>query len=136
MPIARQLWHLYFVQNCRHTRPAPKNKFVVIVHTDNAALGCLINSNLTNWLRNNPHMLVCEVNILASEHSALSYDSYVDCQDLYPFLDSELTSDRGVVSQQARIDILNAIAKCPTIATKHKNAILTRENWPPKPQNP
>jgi hypothetical protein len=129
----RQLWHIYFVKNCRHAKPLPKDKLVVIVHIDATALGCFINSGISNWLRSRPNLLNCEASILAQEHRAcLTYDSVVDCQDLYSFHDGELAQDRGLVSARAKVSILKAIGNCPTVPLKYKTAILIREEQTPK----
>jgi len=132
MPSSAQLWQVYHVTNCRHTSP-PKDKFVVIVHIDGNALGVFINTRISSWIQARPNLIVCETTISAAEHPFLNYDSWVDCQDLYPYTDAELVSGRGIVSETAKCSILNAIHLCPKLERKYKNAILARENWSPIP---
>jgi hypothetical protein len=115
------------VEKCFHTKPLPKDKFVVIAHFDQNAMGLLINTRVTDWLRRHPHLLACEATILAAEHKFLKYDSYVDCQDIFPFHEWELTGHRGEVSPHAKLAILAAIRDCPTIVRKYKTAILNRD---------
>ncbi len=135
MPSPSQLWHVYHVENCRHTRP-PKNKYVVIVHIDTTAYGCLINSTIHPWVSvYHPELMVCEADFPGLQHRGIKYDSYVDCKDIFPFFDTELVSDRGEISADVKAAILNAILQCPMIPGKYKTAILTRENWPPPAQN-
>ncbi len=132
MPSSGQLWHIYHVENCRHTKPHPKPKYVVIVHVDGEALGCFINSILSQWLQDRPYMLVCEVVIPGLNYSGINHDSFIDCQQFYPFNDSELVDSRGLLSDELKTAVLNAIANCPTLPVKYKKAILSRENWPPE----
>jgi len=131
MPALEQLWRIYFVKDCRHTLPDPKDKYVIATHIDGDTLGFLINSQITPWVQRRPHLLVCEAPILAQQHSILRHDSIVDCRSLYPFTDDELTVHKGMVSAQAKSDILKAIAQCPVLLEKHKIAILARETSPP-----
>jgi hypothetical protein len=127
MPPDVQLWHIYFVANCRHTSPHPMDKLVVVVHIDGNAWGCLINSVVREWIRKRSDLLVCEAAILENEHACLTHDSFVDCRTLHEFSASELTADRGEISPQAKQAVLNAIRDCRTIETKYKKAILARE---------
>lgn len=132
MPSSGQLWHIFHVLNCRHTRD-PKNKFVVIVHIDGDALGCLINSRVSNWIQKRPWMHICEATVAGLTYPGINHDSFADCQALYPFFDRELHDDRGLLRPQEKVAILTAIAKCPTIEEKYRKAILLREKWPPDP---
>ena len=120
------LWHVYHVRNCRHTRPNPKDKFVVIVHIDSNPRGFLINSQISNWLQNRPKLLVCQARIQAQDAPFLSHDSYVACHDLYEFFNDELTNSRGPIDLQTKNAILQAVKTCPTIEQKYKNIILTQ----------
>ncbi len=84
-----KLWHVYFAPRCNHVRPYPKDKFVVVVHIDKNAMGFLINSKISDWLRKRPDLLTCEASILVEQHPFLDHDSYVDCRDIYEFFEWE-----------------------------------------------
>lgn len=71
-------WDVFYLF-CKHTKPHPKNKFVVIVCFENIPMGFLINSQVNEFVKNRPSLLRCEVKILQQDHAFLSYDSYVDC---------------------------------------------------------
>jgi hypothetical protein len=126
MPVKAKLWHIYLAENCFHTDP-PKDKYVVISHIDESIMGFLINSKITPWLSRHPNLVVCEAVITAQGHSFLKYNSFVDCQKIYPFYDWELTRHVGEVSPNAKLSILQALSVCPTLERKYKTAILSRD---------
>jgi hypothetical protein len=101
------------------------------VHIDSVAYGCFINSNISQWLQARPNLLVCEVSIPGLNYHGINHDSWVDCQELYEFTDSELNERIDVVSDTLKEDILNAIHLCPKLPRKYKAAIAQRENWRP-----
>ena len=118
------VWRIYHVENCSHTRPAPKDKFVAIVCRDLKLMGFLINSNVNRYIQKHPDLLACQAIIEASNHSCLGHDSYVDCVDLYSFEDAELADGRDPISKQARAKIEKAVANSKTIETRYKKLIL------------
>jgi hypothetical protein len=127
MPTAAKLWHVYLVPECQYTKP-PKSKYVVVVYVDTDAWGFLVNSNIIDFIRSQPDLLVCEAEIYLKGHSRwLKYDSYVDCRLIFPFSDAELKYDQGLVTTEARQNILKAIDLCEALEEKFRLAILQRE---------
>jgi len=120
-------WRIYLVEKCRHTRPVPKDKLVVIVCRDEdlTSLGFLINSGIHRYIRNRPHLLACQALIEASQHRCLNLDSYVDCADLYGFEDAELVDERDLVSTNAKAEIKRAVMNSVTITRHDKKLILS-----------
>lgn len=119
-----QPWHIYHIADCRHARPAPKDKFVVVVCKDSKYMGFFINSAIHPFIQNQPELLAAEASIDAANHSCLSKDSYVDCNDLYAFEDFELQNDRGAVSLESKKRIQEAVSKAMTIAKHFKDLIV------------
>lgn len=124
--MAIAIWQIYFVPKCRHARPLPKDKFVVIVGIDTKPLGFLINTIINDWFKKDASRLASQANTLASEHSTLSYDSFVDCWELFEFDETELTQPQGTVSKTAKLSIKAAVGKSKTLIPKHK--ILIRDS--------
>jgi hypothetical protein len=122
-------WSIYFIPNCAHTDP-PKDKYAVIACIDKNPMGFLINSRITPWLQKHHGLLVCDPQIRASEHSFLKHDSFVDCQMIYEFFDWEIERKVGLISKQAKADILKAIHDCPSLERRYKKLILSNENYP------
>lgn len=96
---------------------------MVIVCVDTKPLGFLINSEIREWLKKDPDRLAAQANVLASEHSALNYDSFVDCWEIYEFEEAELTQARDPVSRTAKLSIKAAVAKSKTVEQKYKTMI-------------
>jgi len=116
-------WEVFYVPSCRHTKPTPKPKFVVIVYVNLSPHGFLINSIINNFILNRSYLLPCEAQILASQHSFLNYDSYVDCREIFMFDESELIDTRGILSSDAKEAVINAVNACPVLENIHKTRI-------------
>jgi len=127
-----EIWHIYHVQECRHARPCPKNKYVAIVCRDLTPMGFLINSSIHQYIQNRSELLICQAPIEKANHKCLSRDSYVDCIDLYPFGDTELIEDGGPISEQATARIKEAVNNSKTIEVRYKKLILGKTKHSPK----
>ena len=126
--MATELWQVYYVVSCRHAKPVPKNKFVVIVGFDeNQPLCMFINSKINNFIKNRPYLLDCQTTITQAKNPFLSYDSYVDCQEAFVFSDGELTDLRGTISEETIENIFSAVSVCDVIKGKHKAIILSAQ---------
>jgi hypothetical protein len=119
-------WHVYFVAHCRHAKPQPKDKFVVIMCIDSDPCGFFVNSKINQYIYNNAYLLPCEVKLSSTYHSFLAYDSWLDCRDIYRFYQTELTQYRGIVHQSARQDILSGVKNCKVLAKRYKRLIATQ----------
>lgn len=116
-------WEIFHVKSCRHAKPDPKDKFVLIAYTDPFPHGFFINSKISNYIANRSYLLSCEAVILSSQHSFLVRDSYVDCREMFPFSNDELTDSRGLSSSDGQTSVLKAAASCPVLEQVHKNRI-------------
>lgn len=117
-------WYIYHVQNCTHAKPLPKNKYVAIVCKDLKFMGFLINTEIRPYVKNRPHLLICQAVIEKSNHHCLSRDSYVDCTTLYPFEDSDLLERHDNISKQAKAEIQKAVTNSKTIEKRYRELIL------------
>jgi len=117
-------WEIFYVRSCRHTKPSPKDKFVLIAYIDPSPYGFLINSKINNYIQNRDYLLCCEAEIIASEHDFLNYNSYVDCTAAFPFNAGELISSRGFLSDAGQAEVIKAVGLCPVLERIHKNRIL------------
>ena len=87
-------------------------------------MGFLINSTISKYIQNRPHLLICQALIEESNHKCLSCDSYADCIDLYEFEDAELIEDYDPISKQAMARIKEAVKNSKTIEVRYKKLIL------------
>lgn len=124
-----QQWQVYYVPNCRHALPSPKNKYIVVAHIDiGIPHGFFINSNVNAYVRKNNNLFPCQAQILSTEHTFLSHDSWVDCQHLYEFTVSELTNLQGTLSDAAINYVLAAVQRCPVLLPSQKQVIVAQNN--------
>ena len=127
MPAIQQ-WQVYHVPICRHAKPQPKNKFIVIACIDETPYtpyGFFVNTNISRYIRKRARLLPCEVPILSAEHSFLSYDSWIDCQEAYPYLDNELTDYKCMLSSNTVSKVIQAAQDCPVLKRRIKKLILS-----------
>ena len=125
------LWHIYHVKNCRHAKPGPKDKFVVIVCRDVQAMGFFINTEINSYIKNRPELLASQVPIKASDHRCLDWNSYVDCRELFAFKDAEL-SIRNPVINQTRHAIRNVVDISETLEERYRKLILGESKLSPE----
>ena len=118
MSTTPKLWHIYFLENCPYTHPHPKDKLLIPVCHDQNILGFLINSEIDVWIQINPLLSSSQIEISASEHSCLKYDSFVNCHELYNFDDFQLVNVRDEVSEEVKQEILKAVEESKTISIK------------------
>ena len=86
-------------------------------------MGFFINKDINPFIKKNPHLLVCQIVIKASEHKCLDYDSYVNCAQLFPFDAAELSEIKDPVSDQAKTKIHKAVALSSTVEKCYKKII-------------
>ncbi len=119
-------WDVFFLPNCRHAKPVPKPKLVVIAYIIPSPYGFLINSTINRFIRQRPYLLPCEAEIQATQHTSfLPHDSYIDCREAFPFDLAELTQSRGKLSTDAQKAVLKAVRHCPVLERIHKQRILS-----------
>src|SRR5689334_11476007 len=125
-----QPWCAYLAPHCRHTTDR-SNKYVVIVHVDENALGFFINSRLTQWIKDRPRLLVCNSPIFLKENEhVVDYDSFIDCQKIYEFGEHDIEKKLDKISDRAKSDMLKAIDDCPVLERRYKKLILSKEGYP------
>lgn len=116
-------WSVYYIYDCEHTMP-PKNKYVVIFGMFDGYYGFFINSEIHPFILKRSHLLPCIADILESSNNWLDHDSYINCGEMFNFGSGELVTKRGVVSSDAKTNIINAVIACPTLELKYKNHLL------------
>lgn len=114
------VWHIYHVENNRY---ASHGKLAVIACISVKPMGFLINSEIHPFIKNRQHLLISQVAIKASDYKCLDYDSYVNCVDLYPFENSDLTKIRDPINDDTRIAIKKAASLSKNIEGCYKKII-------------
>ena len=109
------LWHIYFINICRHTYPDPKDKFVAIVFRHLRPMGFLINSNIHPYLKKRRNLLAAQIPISAIDYGFLDHDSYINCAELFQFEMSELKRYLQIIDNRTKKEIKKAVANSDTI---------------------
>lgn len=120
------LWQFYFVRNCRHTKPKPKSKHVVIVCRDGEDYyGFLVNSEIRPFIINRPELFYCQVLIKQSDYpTILEHDSYVDCTKAYPFSATSLAQP-GFLKTATKDKIKKVVRDTTVLEEIYRRLILS-----------
>ena len=118
------IWHIYHIRNCRHAKPQPKDKFVIIACIDTTPWGFFINTEINQFIQKRSELLACQVPIKMTDHRCLDHNSYVDCTNLIPFEDAELTDIKDQVDGKTKAAIKEAVAKSKILIKRHQKIIL------------
>lgn len=118
------IWCIYHIENCPHTKPTPKDKFVAIVCRDLTPMGFFINTNISRYVQKRPVLRACQVYIKALDYNFLNYNSYIDCSKLLPFEDAHLVGGRWSITTKTKSEIKRAVTNSRTIERRYKKLIL------------
>lgn len=118
-------WHIYHIPDCRHAKPDPKDKFVIVVCVnEDHCLGFFINSRISGFIRDRTHLLGCQTSILSSEHDCLSHDSFIDTTTVLKLDFVELTDMKDEISDDTKRALIAAVDFCIVIPKRYKRQVL------------
>ncbi|MBW4053570.1 MAG: hypothetical protein HIU85_19335 [Proteobacteria bacterium] len=125
--LAGDILRLY-VQSLRN----PKHKYCVLACLEPRALLLLINSELTDYKQSQPDLMASQIEIDATSHSCLNYDSWLDCAESHYYdrdqLETEFGANRGIVvghlstTMQARV--VDVVRRSRTLSKRDIERIL------------
>jgi len=120
-------WCIYHVENCSHTIPKPKNKFVAVVCRDSNYRGFLINTDIDPYILEQPILLMCQITIKVSDYKFLDHNSHINCVDLFPFEDNELalSNFRCNINIMTKAEIQKAVKDSGLIEGRWEKLILS-----------
>lgn len=119
--------HVY-VQSLRN----PKHKYCVLACMEPKPLLFLINSEVTEYKKTRPDLMVGQLEIDAASHAFLNYDSWIDCTELhgYPLgqLEAEYNRDPKIVvgrlSEVLSARVIEAVKRSVTLSKRDIARIL------------
>jgi len=113
------------VRNCRHTKPRPKSKNVVIVCKEKTIYwGFLVNSEIRPFVQRQRELLACQISIKQSDYpTILEYDSYIDCTQLYSFSEQDLENP-GFLKATTKEEIKRVIRESLLLEERYQQLIL------------
>lgn len=101
-----------------------EKRFVVLsVSAD--TMTCVVNSQISNFIKNRPNMLCSQVLMEQSDHPYMSWDSHVDCSQVKTYKTTVLVDQLcdkpewilGAISSDLQAKIIDAINNASTINT-------------------
>lgn len=115
---------------CDFTTP-PKNKFILVVSTA-PFLVFFINSEINQYIRSKPHLMVGQVQIDQESHPFLSHDSWASCVDVCSAIDYTnviaMAAEnggmiKGLLSESCIRDVIRATNEVKTVSPRNKRII-------------
>ena len=117
-------WCIYHVSNCTHVIPKPKDKYIAIVCVDPYCVGFFINTEIHSFFLNKPELSQCHVKILMSNYKFLTRNSYIDCNEAYPFRKTELRYYVEPINTATKAKILKATRASKMLEAHYQRVIL------------
>lgn len=74
--------------NCAFMNP-PREKYVLLAHTDTRCLLFIINSRIHPYIASRPYLAQAQVQIDVSNYPFLDHDSYMNCSEVIDSVDVE-----------------------------------------------
>ena len=117
---------------CDFTNP-PKDKFLLLVCTEERPLLFIINSRINEYLEKRPELFACQITLEAREYDFLSHDSFLDCSNVVDVMDrddiiGQIASNpikaKGKLNSATREEVIKVVEKALTISPYHKKLIL------------
>lgn len=110
-----------------------KPKYLVLVaNSDPECLTFIVNSETNTFIANRQDLAKCQVNIDATNHPFLEYDSKIACDkvlklkrsDVIKELEQDTSKIKGQVSDTVQNEILSAVKFAKTLSKREKAIIL------------
>lgn len=125
-----QVVYLY----CEFTVPKPKDKYLLLGCVDPLPLFLVINSKVSDFIKERGYLLRCEAKLDAASHGFLDHDSFVDCReaisdfsmdDIIEQLLNDMKRVKGMISDDARDDVLSAVKMCTVLPKRKKDWLIS-----------
>lgn len=108
-------------------------KRFVVVHVDTHTTTCVINSEVSQFIRTRPALLRCQVRMQVAQHDFMDHDSHIDCSRVRSFLTDEVVADLmsrpewilGEASEICRAEIVAGIKATETLSVAEVDKICT-----------
>jgi hypothetical protein len=67
-------------------------KRYVVLSVSESTLTCVINTDLSNFIKSRAHLLNCQISVPGKNYEFLDHDSYIDCSRIRTYKTSEIIS--------------------------------------------
>ena len=68
-------------------------KLFIVLHVDDHTTTCVINTEISRFIKARPALLRCQVLMQVAQHDFMDHDSHVDCSRVRSFLTEEVVAD-------------------------------------------
>ena len=118
---------------CEFIIPKPKDKYLLVCCIDPLPLFFVINSEVSDFIKERDHLLRCQAKLDVATHDFLDHDSYIACHeakseftggDISKQLLSDMGRIKGMISNDVRDQVLAAVKACTVLPSREKVWIL------------
>lgn len=118
---------------CEFTVPKPKDKYLLLGCVDPLPLFLVINSKISDFIQERSDLLRCQAKLDSANHGFLDHDSFVDCReaisvfsidDIIEQLLNDMNRIKGMISDDARDDVLSAVKMCTVLPKREKDWLI------------
>lgn len=118
---------------CEFTVPKPKDKYLMLACADPLPLFFVINSEVGAFIKERDYLYRCQVKLDVANHGFLDHDSFIACHevrsdfsmdDIIEQFWSDMDRIKGVISKDARDQVLAAAKACTVLPKREKEWIL------------
>jgi hypothetical protein len=118
---------------CEFTVPKPKDKYLLLCCVDPLPLFFVINSKVSDFIKERDHLLRCQARLDVASHGFLDHDSFIACHeaksefsvdDINKQLLSDMDRIKGMISNDVRDQVLAAVKTCTVLPNREKVWIL------------
>src|ERR1700681_1901230 len=89
---------------CGFTKPAPKEKFIVLGCTTPQPRVLVVNSQISEFVRRRPRLLSGQVLLKATDYDCFHHDSYIDCTKAIDYFNQPII-EKQILRDMARIKL-------------------------------
>jgi hypothetical protein len=114
---------------CGFTKPAPKEKFIVLGCATPQPRVFVINSQISEFIRRRPRLLSAQITLKPTDYDCFDHDSYIDCTQAIDYFTQPII-EKQILRDMVRIklclrpetiaEVIKAIEAVETIPLRSK----------------
>lgn len=118
---------------CEFTVPKPKYKYLLVGCVDPLPLFFVINSEVSDFIREHRNLFRCQVQLDVASHDFLDHNSFIACHeaisefstdDINKQLLSDMDRIKGMISNDVRDQVIAAVKACTVLSNREKVWVL------------
>jgi hypothetical protein len=89
---------------CGFTKPAPKEKFIVLGCTTPQPRVLVINSKVSEFIKRRPRLLSAQIILKVTDYECFHHDSYIDCTKAVDYFNQPII-EKQILREMSRIKL-------------------------------